>query len=110
MTLHGRCANLKFEIHQLDGDCFHFYIRTPEMWNGIRRIFHMHEGPCNSSCEPCCDGYDEQATVALLLVKMWVDQALPKCKPLNKDRKSLDAIVADIASGLTKKRRARRRA
>lgn len=108
-----RCgpAGLRFELSQLSGDCFAFYIRTPEMWNGLRAIYHVvDEGPCSKACEPNCHGYNEQAAGAVYLITKWLEQAMPKIMPSKLDRKPLDQIIADIAAGMkptkpTKRRR-----
>lgn len=103
-------ASLKFAVSQLNGDSFAFYVRTPDMWNGLRIIYHTHKGDCNDSCEPNCDGYNEQAAVAVLLIKKWLDQAMPTIMLMKFDRRPLDEVVAEIAAGLVDKSKRGRRA
>src|SRR6266545_6535955 len=100
-----REAGLRFNVHQLQSDCFAFYVRMPGMWNGIRSIFHMHKGACDGRCEPNCDGYNEHAAAAILFINEWAKSAIGSCKPIR--RKSFDEVIADIAAGMqpAKKRR-----
>jgi len=100
----------KVELQQMDGNTFYFYIRTPEMWNGLRVLYHVHKGPCRKDCEPNCDGYNEQAAGLVLLVAQWLQQAEKEAFPSRLARKSLDEVIADIAKGLGCRPKRRRRA
>lgn len=104
MTRHCTPASLRFELSQMRGDCFYFYVRTPEMWNGLRRLYHVHKGSCNNDCEPNCDGYNAAAASAVLLVAAWINESLPVLVPHLDARKPLDQIVAEIAAGLVPKK------
>lgn len=97
--MRGLNAGLRVEVGQLQGNCFHFYLRMNGMWAGIRTIHHVHEGACQSDCEANCDGYNEHAVVLIHLIAAWADQARPVILPDDLRRRPLDDIIAEIASG-----------